>query len=353
VHGAWNYNRISKVILYSFYKNITLYIIELWFAIYNYWSGQVIYERWTIGLYNMLFTSAPPVAFGLFDRSCSAATREQFPSLYHASQRSEAFNHREFWKWIVTAIYHSVLLFWLPTAAFQTGVGWSAGRSDGYLVLGNTVYTLVVVTTCLKAGLEMDAWTWFSHGSIWGSIALWFFFLLVYSHAWPWQKLVASNMPAMFELLVSSPLFWLSLLLVPTVTLLYDLAARAVRATVWTSESDRIRIAEVMEGDVAVYVEGGAGPPPTESSKLLRNVRKRLRGNGTRQRREAADTVELDLQRGYAFSQEEAGAVSQGEFIRRYDTTARSRSSLPRVTAASSPESVSSSLPPNVPGRVV
>ena len=68
---------------------------------------------------------------------------------------------------------------------------------------------------------------------------------------------------------------------------------------------------QVMEGDVAVYVEGGAGPPPTESSKLLRNVRKRLRGNGTRQRNEAADTVELDLQRGYAFSQEEAGAVSQ------------------------------------------
>ena len=32
------------------------------------------------------------------------------------------------------------------------------------MVLGNTVYTLVVVTTCLKAGIEMDAWTWFSHG---------------------------------------------------------------------------------------------------------------------------------------------------------------------------------------------
>ena len=68
VHGAWNYSRISKVILYSFYKNITLYIIELWFAIYNYWSGQVIYERWTIGMYNVFFTSAPPVALGLFDR---------------------------------------------------------------------------------------------------------------------------------------------------------------------------------------------------------------------------------------------------------------------------------------------
>lgn len=37
VHGAWNYSRISKLILYSFYKNICLYVIELWFAIYSAW----------------------------------------------------------------------------------------------------------------------------------------------------------------------------------------------------------------------------------------------------------------------------------------------------------------------------
>ena len=29
VHGAWNYNRLAKMILYSFYKNICLYIIEV------------------------------------------------------------------------------------------------------------------------------------------------------------------------------------------------------------------------------------------------------------------------------------------------------------------------------------
>ena len=29
VHGVWSYNRLSKVILYSFYKNICLYIMEV------------------------------------------------------------------------------------------------------------------------------------------------------------------------------------------------------------------------------------------------------------------------------------------------------------------------------------
>ena len=64
VHGAWFYTRIAKTILYSFYKNITLYVIELWYAIYNYWTGQVLFERWTIALYNVLFTLLPPVAIG-------------------------------------------------------------------------------------------------------------------------------------------------------------------------------------------------------------------------------------------------------------------------------------------------
>jgi phospholipid-transporting ATPase len=41
VHGGWAYAKISKLVLYSFYKNITLYLIQLWFAIDNGFSGQV------------------------------------------------------------------------------------------------------------------------------------------------------------------------------------------------------------------------------------------------------------------------------------------------------------------------
>ena len=40
VHGVWSYNRLSKVILYSFYKNICLYIMEvLFFSFAN--SGRI------------------------------------------------------------------------------------------------------------------------------------------------------------------------------------------------------------------------------------------------------------------------------------------------------------------------
>lgn len=34
VHGAWSYQRLSKLILYSFYKNICLYMTQFWVSIY-------------------------------------------------------------------------------------------------------------------------------------------------------------------------------------------------------------------------------------------------------------------------------------------------------------------------------
>lgn len=142
VHGAWNYSRISKLILYSFYKNVTLYVIELWFAMYSGWSGQILFERWTIGLYNVIFTALPPFAMGLFEKVCTSDTMLKYPVLYKPLQNGKLFNVKVFWVWIANALLHSVFLFWLPVAAMQLEVAWPSGKTGDYLVLGNMVYTV-------------------------------------------------------------------------------------------------------------------------------------------------------------------------------------------------------------------
>lgn len=145
VHGAWNYSRMCKLILYSFYKNVCLYVIELWFAIYSGWSGQILFERWTIGLYNVFFTALPPFAMGLFDKICSADTMLKYPALYKPSQNAQLFNVKVFWIWIINALIHSVMLFWLPMLCYENEIIWGNGKSGGYLVLGNIVYTVRMV----------------------------------------------------------------------------------------------------------------------------------------------------------------------------------------------------------------
>jgi phospholipid-transporting ATPase len=79
----------------------------------------------------------------------------------------------------------------------------------------------VVVTVCLKAGLETSAWTVFSHLAIWGSIAAWFIFLAIYSNFWPTIPF-ASEMAGMETITFSSLVFWLGLFLFPIVALMGD-----------------------------------------------------------------------------------------------------------------------------------
>lgn len=52
-----------------------------------------------------LFTAAPPLVMGIFDRSCSAETRMKYPELYRESQSGSHFN----WK---VRFFSPLFLLW-------------------------------------------------------------------------------------------------------------------------------------------------------------------------------------------------------------------------------------------------
>jgi len=67
VHGRWNYRRLSKVVLYSFYKNIALTVSTMFFQIFCGWSGQASYEEIVYTGFNF-FLFAPILFIGVFDQ---------------------------------------------------------------------------------------------------------------------------------------------------------------------------------------------------------------------------------------------------------------------------------------------
>uniref|UniRef100_A0A8C1LAR3 Phospholipid-transporting ATPase n=1 Tax=Cyprinus carpio TaxID=7962 RepID=A0A8C1LAR3_CYPCA len=288
VHGAWNYNRVAKCILYCFYKNIVLYIIEIWFAFVNGFSGQILFERWCIGLYNVLFTALPPLTLGIFERSCRKENMLKYPELYKTSQNAMGFNTKVFWAHCLNGLFHSVILFWFPLKAFQHDTVFGNGKTPDYLLLGNMVYTFVVITVCLKAGLETSSWTMFSHIAIWGSIGLWVVFFGIYSSLWPLIPL-APDMSGEADMMFSSGVFWMGLIFIPITSLI--LHYNTVPLCVLPCSL-------------------------TERAQLLKNVFKKSTVSLYR-----SDSMQQNILHGYAFSQDENGVLSQSEVIRAYDTT--------------------------------
>ncbi|XP_019484036.1 PREDICTED: phospholipid-transporting ATPase IA [Hipposideros armiger] len=312
VHGAWNYNRVSKCILYCFYKNIVLYIIEIWFAFVNGFSGQILFERWCIGLYNVMFTAMPPLTLGIFERSCRKENMLKYPELYKTSQNALDFNTKVFWVHCLNGLFHSVILFWFPLKALQYGTVFGNGKTSDYLLLGNFVYTFVVITVCLKAGLETSYWTWFSHIAIWGSISLWVVFFGIYSSLWPAVPM-APDMSGEAAMLFSSGVFWTGLLFIPVASLLLDVAYKVIKRTAFKTLVDEVQELEAKSQDPGAVV---LGKSLTERAQLLKNVFKKNHVNLYR-----SESLQQNLLHGYAFSQDENGIVSQSEVIRAYDTT--------------------------------
>lgn len=305
VHGAWSYQRLAKLILYSFYKNVCLYVIELWFALDNGFSGQILFDKWCIGIYNVVFTSVPPLAIGLFDRTVTSESMLKYPKLYKESQNAEIYNTKVFWMWIAASVYHSLLLFYLPCFMLKHESPFSSGVVVGEWFLGNVVYTLVVITVCLKAGMELDTWNWLCHVAIWGSIASWFIFLLIYCI--PGLALyIAPDMMGQDRMLYSCFVFWISLFIIPFITLLVDFLYKVFRRTFYKTLKEEIQEVEAVHGDPSRLI--------MSDHALHTRIWSRVEAFEDRKDRGASAL-------GFAFSQEEDARVGQAELIRRYDTT--------------------------------
>ena len=226
VHGATCYYRITRLILYSFSKNITMFVMQFWFSMTAAWSGRILFEPLAIMFYNVFFTALPPFAFGLFDRKHSAELAEANPKLYKSSQSSVYFNWKVFFKWIINALIASVVVFGLTVLLYGEGAIWSDGRGGDHLVLGDMTYTYVILTVCCKAALEVTTWTCMTVFTIFGSMFLWIVFLIVHPFLISWWSWIPGG-DGLSHFLFEAPIFFFGAAVVPMAALLIDFTQKA------------------------------------------------------------------------------------------------------------------------------
>ncbi|XP_073093763.1 phospholipid-transporting ATPase VD isoform X3 [Manis javanica] len=119
VHGHWCYTRLSNMILYFFYKNVAYVNLLFWYQFFCGFSGTSMTDYWVLIFFNLLFTSAPPVIYGVLEKDVSAETLMQLPELYKSGQGSEAYLPLAFWITLLDAFYQSLVCFFVPYYTYQ------------------------------------------------------------------------------------------------------------------------------------------------------------------------------------------------------------------------------------------
>uniref|UniRef100_A0A672Z234 Phospholipid-transporting ATPase n=1 Tax=Sphaeramia orbicularis TaxID=375764 RepID=A0A672Z234_9TELE len=119
VHGRWSYLRMCRFLCYFFYKNFAFTMVHFWFGFFCGFSAQTVYDQYFITLYNIVYTSLPVLAMGIFDQDVPDQRSLEYPKLYEPGQLNLLFNKREFFICITQGIYTSVVLFFVPYAVLS------------------------------------------------------------------------------------------------------------------------------------------------------------------------------------------------------------------------------------------
>uniref|UniRef100_A0A8C1RJF2 Phospholipid-transporting ATPase n=1 Tax=Cyprinus carpio TaxID=7962 RepID=A0A8C1RJF2_CYPCA len=174
VHGHWCYARLANMILYFFYKNVMYVNLLFWYQFFCGFSGSTMTNSWVLIFFNLLFTSVPPIIYGVLDKDVSGEMLLEVPDLYKYGQNSEAYLPSTFWLNILDAFYQSLVCFFIPYFAY-------AGSDIGVFFFGSPINGSALLIILLHQLIESRTVTWIHAALLLFSALFYYAFVLLLS----------------------------------------------------------------------------------------------------------------------------------------------------------------------------
>uniref|UniRef100_A0A3Q3AVL2 Phospholipid-transporting ATPase n=1 Tax=Kryptolebias marmoratus TaxID=37003 RepID=A0A3Q3AVL2_KRYMA len=174
VHGRWCCHRLANMILYFIYKNVMYVNLLFWYQFFCGFSGSVMINAWVLILFNLVFTSVPPLIYGILDQDQPADILMKQPELYKAARTSKIYVSSTFWITVLDAFYQSLACFFVPYLAL-------AGSDVGELSFGSPVNTSALFIILLHQIIESNTLTWIHMLVLVLSLGSYFVFTLPFS----------------------------------------------------------------------------------------------------------------------------------------------------------------------------
>ena len=147
VHGRWNYVRICKYTLGTFWKEMMFYLVQALYQRWNGYTGTSLYEPWSMSMFNTLFTSLPVIFMGVFEKDLAASTLLAVPELYNLGRQNRGFNIRLYFWWAFLATCEATIVFFTMFGIY----GEALFTKDNQLyAMGTLAFTGCIVIISLK-----------------------------------------------------------------------------------------------------------------------------------------------------------------------------------------------------------
>lgn len=78
-----------------------------------------MFDQIYLMLYNLFFTSLPPLALGIYDRIAPAKVLLDTPKLYERGSSASVYQPHSFWITMAEALYQSIVIFFLTEAVCE------------------------------------------------------------------------------------------------------------------------------------------------------------------------------------------------------------------------------------------
>ncbi|XP_030605028.1 phospholipid-transporting ATPase ID [Archocentrus centrarchus] len=247
VHGRWSYLRMCRFLCYFFYKNFAFTMVHFWFGFFCGFSAQTVYDQYFITLFNIVYTSLPVLAMGIFDQDVPDHRSLEYPKLYEPGQLNLLFNKREFFICIAQGIYTSVVLFFVPYAVLSSATQSTGVPLADYQTFAITTATALVIVVSVQIALDTGFWTVFNHVFVWGSLGSYLIIMFALH-----SQTLFRIFPNQFHFVGSAqstllqPVVWLTIALATAICIVPVLAFRFLKLDLKPQLSDTVRYTQLV-----------------------------------------------------------------------------------------------------------
>lgn len=239
VHGRWNYIRLCKYTLGTFWKEMLFYLTQALYQRWNGYTGTSLYEPWSLSMFNTLFTSLAVIFLGIFTKDLSASTLLAVPELYTKGQQHAGFNIKLYLGWTFMATCEAMIVFFVMYGLFGNVLFTNTGNDIFSIGLLSYTACVVIINTKLQA-LEVHNKTYLSLIVIVISVGGWFLWNLILSRQY---KLKSGqgiyHVPGNFIHHVGHDLaFWAVLFVAVVAVVVFEVSVSAIRANLFPTDVD-------------------------------------------------------------------------------------------------------------------